>query len=63
VVAGLNDPRVPASESDALVWRIRSAGGEVWYLSARDEGHSFARRSDRDAYLEVAASFLEKLTH
>ena len=44
VVAGLNDPKVPSSESDALVWRIRSAGGEVWYLSARDEGHSFARR-------------------
>ena len=63
VVAGLNDPKVPASESDALVWRIRSAGGEVWYLSAHDEGHNFARRSDRDAYLEVAASFLEKLTH
>jgi dipeptidyl aminopeptidase/acylaminoacyl peptidase len=63
VVAGLNDPKVPSSESDALVWRIRSAGGEVWYLSARDEGHNFGRRSDRDAYLEVAASFLEKLTH
>jgi acetyl esterase/lipase/Tol biopolymer transport system component len=63
VVAGLNDARVPASESDALVWRIRSAGGQVWYLRARDEGHDFRRKADRDAYLEVAASFLAKLAH
>ena len=63
VVAGINDPRVPASESDQLVWRIRTAGGQVWYLTAKDEGHDFRRKSDRDAYLEVAASFLQKLAH
>jgi acetyl esterase/lipase len=63
VVAGINDPRVPVSESEQLVWRIRSAGGEVWYLTARNEGHDFRRKSDRDAYLEVAASFLQKLAH
>ncbi len=63
VVAGLNDPRVPASESEQLVWRIRTAGGEVWYLTARNEGHDFRRKSDRDAYLQVAAEFLAKLAH
>ncbi len=63
VVAGVNDPRVPLSESEQLVWRIRNAGGEVWYLTAREEGHDFRRKADRDAYLEVAASFLEKLRH
>jgi dipeptidyl aminopeptidase/acylaminoacyl peptidase len=63
VVAGLNDPRVPVSESEQLVWRIRSAGGEVWYLTARNEGHDFRRKSDRDAYLQVAAAFLAKLAH
>jgi dipeptidyl aminopeptidase/acylaminoacyl peptidase len=63
VVTGLNDPRVPASESEQLVWRIRTNGGEVWYLTARDEGHEFRRKSNREAYLEVAASFLEKLAH
>ena len=62
VVTGLNDPRVPASESEQLVWRIRSAGGEVWYLTARNEGHDFRRKADRDAYLQVAAQFLDKLT-
>jgi dipeptidyl aminopeptidase/acylaminoacyl peptidase len=61
VVAGQNDPRVPASESEQLVWRVRSAGGEVWYLTAKDEGHDFRKKANRDAYLETAANFLQKL--
>ena len=63
VAAGINDPRVPLSESEQLVWRVRSAGGEVWYLIAKDEGHGFARKDDYDAYLLTAASFLQKLAH
>lgn len=61
VVAGQNDPRVPLSESEQLVWRVRSAGGEVWYLVAKDEGHGFAKKVNRDAYLETAAAFLQRL--
>jgi dipeptidyl aminopeptidase/acylaminoacyl peptidase len=61
VVAGLSDPVVPASESDELVWQVRSGGGEVWYLAAKHEGHGFRRKTDHDAYLETAAMFLEKL--
>ncbi len=63
VVAGLNDPRVPASESEQLVWRVRAAGGEVWYLAAKDEGHGFRKKANRDVYLETAASFLQRLSH
>jgi dipeptidyl aminopeptidase/acylaminoacyl peptidase len=63
VVAGQNDPRVPAAESDQLVWQVRSGGGEVWYLVAKDEGHGFRKKTDRDAYLETAAMFLTKLAH
>jgi len=63
VVEGQNDPRVPASESEQLVWRVRASGGEVWYLVAKDEGHGFRKKSNRDAYLLTAASFLEKLAH
>jgi dipeptidyl aminopeptidase/acylaminoacyl peptidase len=63
VVAGLNDPRVPASESDQLVWQVRSNGGEVWYLLAKDEGHGFRKKSNLDEYLLTAASFLQKLAH
>jgi len=61
VAAGMNDPRVPASESEQLVWQVRVAGGEVWYLLAKDEGHAFRKKANRDAYLETAASFLAKL--
>jgi len=62
VVEGLNDPRVPASESEQLVWRVRAAGGEVWYLMAKDEGHGFRKKANQDAYLETAATFLQMLS-
>jgi dipeptidyl aminopeptidase/acylaminoacyl peptidase len=63
VVAGANDPRVPVSESEQLVWRVRSGGGEVWYLVAKDEGHGFRKKANRDEYLETAATFLQRLAH
>jgi dipeptidyl aminopeptidase/acylaminoacyl peptidase len=61
VVQGLNDPRVPASESEQMVARVRANGGEAWYLAAKDEGHGFKKKSNRDFYLETVAMFLEKL--
>ena len=61
VAAGQNDPKVPASESEQLVWQVRSTGGDVWYLVAKDEGHGFAKKSNEDAYLAVVSSFLEHL--
>ena len=63
VVAGLNDARVPAAESDQLVWRVRSGGGEVWYVTIRDEGHGLRRKPDIDGYALSAATFLQKLAH
>ena len=61
IVQGLNDPRVPATESQQMVWRIRNNGGEVWYLLAKDEGHGFRKKSNRDVYLETVAQFLQRL--
>ena len=61
VVQGLNDPRVPATESEQMVARVRANGGEAWYLAAKDEGHGFRKKSNRDFYLETVATFLEKL--
>jgi len=60
VVQGLNDPRVPASESQQMVAKIRARGGEVWYLAARDEGHGFKKKPNRDFYQKTIAAFLEK---
>jgi dipeptidyl aminopeptidase/acylaminoacyl peptidase len=60
VVQGLNDPRVPATESQQMVAKIRARGGEVWYLAAKDEGHGFRKKQNRDFYLKTMVTFLEK---
>ncbi|HET9473669.1 MAG TPA: prolyl oligopeptidase family serine peptidase [Steroidobacteraceae bacterium] len=60
VVQGLNDPRVPASESQQMVAKIRGRGGEVWYLAAKDEGHGFRKKANRDFYQKTIVTFLEK---
>ena len=61
VVQGLNDARVPATESAQLVASLRARGDDVWYLAAKDEGNGFGRKADRDAYERVVASFLARL--
>jgi dipeptidyl aminopeptidase/acylaminoacyl peptidase len=61
IVQGLNDPRVPASESEQMLQKIRGKGGEVWYLAAKDEGHGFRKKANRDVYLETVAGFLHHL--
>jgi dipeptidyl aminopeptidase/acylaminoacyl peptidase len=61
IVQGLNDPRVPASESEQMMARVRAGGGEVWYLAAKDEGHGFRKKSNRDAYLATVSAFLQRL--
>ncbi|MBK7251709.1 MAG: S9 family peptidase [Gammaproteobacteria bacterium] len=61
VVQGLNDPRVPASESGQIVAAVRANGGEAWYLAARDEGHGFRRKPNRDVYDQTVAQFLAHL--
>ena len=61
VVHGKNDPRVPLSEAEQIVARLRSRGGEVWYLQAKDEGHGFHKKQNRDAYYRTFAQFLKSL--
>jgi dipeptidyl aminopeptidase/acylaminoacyl peptidase len=62
VVHGKNDPRVPISEADQIVNRVRSKGIEVWYLQATDEGHGFRKKQNRDAYYRTFAQFLTTLS-
>jgi dipeptidyl aminopeptidase/acylaminoacyl peptidase len=61
VVHGKNDPRVPPSEAEQIVARLRSRGGEVWYLQAKDEGHGFRKKPNRDAYYRTFAQFILSL--
>jgi dipeptidyl aminopeptidase/acylaminoacyl peptidase len=61
IVQGQNDPRVPVTESEQMVAKIRANGGEVWYLLGLNEGHGFAKRDNIDYYQWAVALFLEKL--
>ncbi|NWF51276.1 MAG: S9 family peptidase [Ignavibacteriaceae bacterium] len=60
VVQGLNDPRVPYTEAEQIVDIVRKNGGEVWYLLAKDEGHGFRKKTNRDFYIWAEVLFLEK---
>ena len=60
VVQGGNDPRVPLSESVQIVEAVRKNGTPVWYLMAKDEGHGFAKRKNRDFLLYSSALFVKE---
>lgn len=60
IAQGLNDPRVPASESEQMVAEIRRNGNQVWYVLANDEGHGFRKKTNRDYYQAAVVYFLEK---
>jgi dipeptidyl aminopeptidase/acylaminoacyl peptidase len=63
VVQGKNDPRVPTSQAELIVNRVRAKGGEVWYLLAADEGHGYRKKQNRDAYYLTFAQFLSAMSH
>jgi dipeptidyl aminopeptidase/acylaminoacyl peptidase len=60
IAQGQNDPRVPAGESEQMVAKVKSNGGEVWYVLAKDEGHGFAKKVNADYFYYAMALFLEK---
>ena len=59
VYAGQNDPRVPRSESDAIVKNLRARKIPVEYMVAADEGHSLDRKENITAFLARTLRFLE----
>lgn len=61
IVHGKNDPRVPVTEAEQLVNRLRLRNQEVWYLLAADEGHGYRKKQNVDVYLRVFAQFLTTL--
>jgi dipeptidyl aminopeptidase/acylaminoacyl peptidase len=60
VIQGLNDPRVPVTEAEQMVAKIREIGGKVWYLMAKDEGHGFRKKVNTDFYNNAVVMFLEE---
>jgi len=58
IAHGKNDRRVPLAQSEQLVNRLRARNQTVWYLKALDEGGSFGRWQNREAYYRAFAQFL-----
>lgn len=61
VIQGRNDPRVPWTEAEQIVARVRANGGDVWYMIAADEGHGFKKKQNIDAQREAETLFLRKV--
>ena len=60
VVQGGNDPRVPRTESEQMVAKVKQNGVPVWYLMARDEGHGFAKKNNRDFQYYATIAFMRQ---
>jgi len=60
VVQGGNDPRVPLSEADQIVAKVKVNKGPVWYLMATDEGHGFRKKNNADYQFYATILFIKK---
>jgi dipeptidyl aminopeptidase/acylaminoacyl peptidase len=60
VVQGGNDPRVPRSEAEQMVARIKQNGSPVWYLMAKDEGHGFRKKNNVDFQFYATLMFVRQ---
>ena len=61
VVQGKNDPRVPYTEAEQIVEKVRANGVPVWYLRAENEGHGFVRKENADFRFFAMVKFLENV--
>jgi len=60
VVQGKNDPRVPYTEAEQIVDKVRAQGTPVWYLRADNEGHGFARKENADFQFYATLLFVQQ---
>ena len=61
IFQGLNDPRVPASESEQITLALEKEGIPVWYVLYTDEGHGFRKKVNQDHSFSVQIQFLRSL--
>jgi dipeptidyl aminopeptidase/acylaminoacyl peptidase len=60
VVQGGNDPRVPLSEAEQMVERVKGNRTPVWYLMAKDEGHGFSKKQNADYLFYATVMFVKQ---
>jgi dipeptidyl aminopeptidase/acylaminoacyl peptidase len=59
MIVGLNDPRVPYTESVQFKEKLEAQHTPVWFLAAKDEGHGYAKKPNRDFQFYATIAFLE----
>lgn len=60
IVQGGNDPRVPYTESIQMKDKIKTNGGAVWFLMAKDEGHGFRKKNNVDFQFYATIEFVRQ---
>ncbi len=60
VVQGGNDPRVPLTEAEQMVAKVKSNKSPVWYLMAKDEGHGFRKKNNADFQFYATTLFVRQ---
>jgi len=59
MIVGFNDPRVPIAESGRFRAKLEAQHTPVWFLMAKDEGHGFAKKPNRDFQFYATIAFLQ----
>ncbi|MCC6918665.1 MAG: S9 family peptidase [Alphaproteobacteria bacterium] len=59
IIHGANDPRVPVGEAEQLFKAVKANGQDPWWMVARDEGHGFRKKTNRD-YMNAAVALFFK---
>jgi dipeptidyl aminopeptidase/acylaminoacyl peptidase len=59
MIVGYNDPRVPYTESVQFKQKLEAQHTPVWFLMAKDEGHGYQKKPNRDYQFYATIAFLE----
>ena len=60
LIQGKNDPRVPYAQARQMVEAVKKNGTPVWYLLAKDEGHDWNKKGNRDFRSYAIALFVQE---
>ena len=60
IEAGMNDPRVPASEAEQIVSAVRSNGVDVWRVVFKNEGHGFDNKENSALFHQAVLLFWQQ---
>jgi dipeptidyl aminopeptidase/acylaminoacyl peptidase len=60
LIQGKNDPRVPYTQAQQMVEAVKKNGTPVWYLLAKDEGHDWNKKGNREFRSYAIALFVQE---